>query len=119
MNTSFDMYASPTVITVPINRLPTLGLILSEAPMTHQVFVKNCQEETAVSKIDKWRSLIRNSVVRSENSKPLRCIRDFIDHVAQERRNYEPKVENRFAKPAIRCDEATDTLQLHFDQFAI
>jgi hypothetical protein len=116
MHTSFDMYASPTVITVPINRLPTLGLILTETPTTQQVFVKNCQEGTAVSKINKWRSLIRNSVVRSVNNKPVRCIRDFIDHVATARRNYEPKVEIRFARPAIRCDDATDILQLHFDQ---
>ena len=48
LNISFDMYANPTVVNIPINRLPTLGLILSETPMTNQVFVKNCQEGTAV-----------------------------------------------------------------------
>ena len=37
LNVSFDMYATPTVISIPINRLPTLGLILSETPMTNQV----------------------------------------------------------------------------------
>ena len=116
MNVSFDMYAAPTVVTVPVNRLPTLGLILSEAPTTSQVFVKNCQEGTAVSKINKWRSLIRNSVVRSVNNKPVRTIQDFIEHIAEARRNHQPKVQIRFAKPAIRCDEATDILQLRFDQ---
>ena len=110
------MYAAPTVVTVPINRLPTLGLILSEVPKTNQVFVKNCQEGTAVSKINKWRSMIRNSVVRSVNNKPVRTIKDFVEHIAHARKNHEPKVEIRFAKPAIRCDEATDILQLHFDQ---
>ena len=116
MDNSFDMYAAPTVITVPINRLPTLGLILSDAPTTNQVFVKNCQEGTAVSKINKWRSTIRNSVVRSVNNKPVRCISDFIEHVSTARRNHDAKVEIRFAKPATRCDEETDILQLHFDQ---
>ena len=71
MHASFDMYATPTVLHIPLNRLPTLGLILSEAPGTSQVFVKNCQEGTAVSKMNKRRSLIRNSVVRSVNNKPV------------------------------------------------
>ena len=57
IDASFDMYAAPTVLHVPMNRLPTLGLILSEVPGTGQVFVKNCQEGTAVSKMNKWRSL--------------------------------------------------------------
>ena len=41
MDISFDMYAAPTVIMVPINRLPTLGLILAESPTTSQFF---CQK---------------------------------------------------------------------------
>lgn len=109
------MYATPAVISIRINRLPTLGLILSETPMTNQVFVKNCQEGTAVSKMRRWRSLIRISVVRSANNKPVKTIQDFIDHVAQARRSHEAKVVIRFAKPAVRSDEETNILQLHFD----
>ena len=113
---SFDMYATPTVVQVPINRLPTLGLILSETPTTNQVFVKSCQEGTAVSKLHKWRSMIRNSVVRSVNNKQVRSIQDFVEYVAQARRNHQAKVEIRFAKPAVRVDDDTEILQLHFDQ---
>ena len=117
LDASFDMYAAPTILTIPINRLPTLGLILSEAPNTSQVFVENCQEGTAVSKMSRWRSLIRNSVLRSVNNIPVRCIQDFlVDAVAQARRNHEVKVQIRFAKPAVRLNEGNDILQLHFDQ---
>ena len=101
MDASFDMYSAPTILSVPINRLPSLGLILSEAPYTSQVFVKNCQEGTAVSKISRWRSLIRNAVLRSVNNTLVQCIQDFIAAVAQARRNHDVKVTIRFAKPAI------------------
>ena len=92
LDASFDMYTTPTILTLPINCLPTLGLILYETPRTNQVFVKNCQEGTAASKVPKWKSLIRNSVVRSVNNVPVQCIKDFVDKVAQARRNYDAKV---------------------------
>ena len=42
---SFDMYTAPTVLHVPMNRLPMLGLILSEAPPgASQVFVKTVKK---------------------------------------------------------------------------
>ena len=112
------MYAAPTILTIPINWLPTLGLVLSEAPNTSQVFVKNCQEGTAVSKMSRWRSLIRNSVLRSVNNIPVRCIQDFVKAVAQARHNYayEVKVQIRLAKPTVRANAVNDILQLHFDQ---
>ena len=110
------MYSTPTILSIPIKRLPTLGFILSADPATNQVFVKNCREGTTVSRMHRWQSLIRNSVVRSVNNHPVKSIQDFIDHVAQARRSHDSKVEIRFAKPAVRSDEETDILQLHFDQ---
>ena len=116
LEASFDMYVAPTVLNIPMYCLPTLGLVLSESPGTAQVFVKTCQEGTAVSKMHRWRCLIRNSVVRMVNHKPVRCIQDLIDHVADARRTHHAKIEIMFAKPAIRLDTVTDILQLHFDQ---
>ena len=65
----------------------------------------------------RWRSLVRNSVVRSVNINPVKNIQDFIDHVEQVRRTHDgAKVEIRFTKPAVNTSEDTDILQLHFDQ---
>jgi hypothetical protein len=55
-------------------------------------------------------------VVRSVNNTPARSIQEFLDQMAQGRGDHQAKVEIRFEKPAVRSDESTEILQLHFDQ---
>ena len=62
--------------------------------------------------------MICNSVVRSVINKPVCSIQDFVEHVAQARRDHQAEVEIRFAKLAVRSDDMTDILQLHFDQLS-
>ena len=49
LDTSMDMYSPATILRIPINRLPTLGLLVQSDADTQKVFVQGCQEGTAAS----------------------------------------------------------------------
>ena len=116
LQSSTDMYSTPTVIKIPINNLPTLGLLTSTDEHTNRVYVTGCQEGTKLSRLPRWRSMIKHSVIRSVNDHVIRSKSDLIRHINKARIHRETHVEIRFAKPAV-TKLGTDTIpQLHFDQ---
>ena len=65
LQTSETIYTTPTRLTLPLNRLPTLGLILIDDAQLHHPVLHSCQEGTAASRIPRWRSTLRHSLLYS------------------------------------------------------
>ena len=116
MDTSMDMYATPTVLKIPMNNLPTLGLLTRTDDTARTVYVHGCQEGTKLSRLPRWRSMIKNSVIRSVNDHPIRSKADLIRRINTARINGDSTVTMRFAKPAVMKLGNEDIPQLHFDQ---
>ena len=80
-----DMYGAPTTLRVPINNLITLGILIDHDPSTTKVFVRGCQEGTHISRTPRWRSTIRNAVIRSVNNARVRSHQDLIRLIQEAR----------------------------------
>ena len=116
LDTSMDMYGPTTILRVPINALPTLGILVQTDQDSQKVFVKGCQEGTAVSRIPRWRTLIRNSVIRRVNNQPITSRSDMVSVISAARLRHEAFVTIAFAKIDVRVKDDDDIPQLHFDQ---
>ena len=116
LDSSTDMYSEPTEVIIPMNNLPTLGLLTTTDGTTNKVYVQGCQEGTKLSRIPRWRSMIKHSVVRSVNDHVVHSKADLIRYVQEARSARAPHVTIRFAKPAVTRLGNDDIPQLHFDQ---
>ena len=116
LQTDQSMYGPSTTLRIPLNRLPTLGLLLTEDADTGQVFVRGCQEGTYCYRISRWRSTIRNSVLRSIDTHPMRTDAQVQAYIRAARARQETHVNIAFAKIEVRIAEEDDIPQLHFDQ---
>ena len=117
LQTDSSMYGPPTTLCIPINRLPTLGLLLKEDTDTGQVFVRGCQEGTYCYRISRWRSTIRNPVLRSMDTHPIRTEEQQVKaFIIAARARRETHIHITFAKIEVRIDADDDIPQLHFDQ---
>ena len=125
MDTSMDMYATTTVLKIPMNNLPTLGLLtrMDDTARTVRLYIHGCQEGTKLSRLPRWRSMIKNSVIRSVNDHTIRSKADLIRHISQHRsiactKGNHLTVDIRFTKPAVmKLGRKNDDIpQLHFDQ---
>ncbi|KAI2502314.1 hypothetical protein MHU86_12118 [Fragilaria crotonensis] len=116
LDMSKDMYGKPITLTIPINRLPTLGFIVHMDTTTGQLFIKGCQDGTFCSRIPRWRSTIRNSVVRSLNSTRVRSRTHMVQLIQESRSQGRAHVTLILAKIAVRTNDDDEIPQLHFDQ---
>ena len=116
LDTDPSMYGSPTTLKIPMNRLPTLGLLLKEDMETGQIFVRGCQEGTHYYRISRWRSTIRNSVLRSIDQRAMRTEEQVKTYLATARANRATHVEVTFAKIEVPVADDDDIPRLHFDQ---
>ena len=117
LHSSTDMYSEPTILRIPpMNNLPTLGLLTRTDDNAQTVYVHGCQEGTKLSRLPRWRSMIKHSVVRSVNDNPVKSKMDLIRHITAARCKGDSHVEIRFAKPATTKLGNDDISQLHFDQ---
>ena len=85
LHSSTDVYTEPTVLRIPMNNLPTLGLQTRTDEITNAVYVHGCQEGTKLSRLPRWRSMIKNSVIRSVNNNVIRSNADLIQHITAAR----------------------------------
>ena len=72
MRESKSLYPNTVLITLPINRLPTLGLILYDDVTIDHPILRTCQEGTHAYRIPNWRSRIKGSVILRINDKITR-----------------------------------------------
>ena len=63
LQSSTDMYSDPTILRIPINQLPTLGLLTRTDDNARTVCVHRCQEGTKLSRLPRWRSMINKHPV--------------------------------------------------------
>ena len=115
---STDVYSEPTVLKITSNNLPTLGLLTkTDDDNTHAVYVHGCQERTKLSRLPRWRSMIKNSVIRSVNDKPIKTKAGLILHIITARCRRDTHAEIRFAKlVAVMKLGQEEIPQLYFDQ---
>ena len=116
LDTDSLMYGPPTTLRIPLNRLPTLGLLLREDSDTGQVFVRACQEGTYCYRISRRHSTIRNSVLRSIDDHQMRTEAQVKAYVTIARARRETHVQITFAKIEVRIEADEEIPQLHFDQ---
>ena len=116
LDSSTDMYSEPTVIVIPMNNLPTLGILTHTDDATSAVYVHGCQEGTKLSRVPRWRSTIKHSVIRSVDDQVVRNKADLIRFINEARCKRATHVTIRFVKPAITKLGTDDIPQLHFDQ---
>jgi ribosomal protein S12 len=114
--TDSSVYGPPMTLRIPLNRLPTLGILLKDDTETGQVFVRGCQEGTYCYRISRWRSTIRNSAMRFIDDIPVRNEAQVKAYVTTARARRETHVKITFAKIEVRIEEVEDIPQLHFDQ---
>jgi hypothetical protein len=116
LRSSTDMYSEPTILRIPMNQLPTLGLLTRTDDNARTVYVHGCQEGTKLSRLPRWRSMIKHSVIRSVNDHPVKSKADLIRHITAARCKGDTRVKIRFAKPAVTSLGNDEIPQLHFDQ---
>ena len=116
LQTSTDIYATPTVLRIPMNNLPTLGLLTRTDDNANTVYVHGCQEGTKLNRLPRWRSMIKHSVIRSVNDQRVRSKMDLIRHINDARCKGDTSVDIRFAKPAVMKIGSDEIPQLHVDQ---
>ena len=116
LQTSTDIYATPTVLRIPMNNIPTLGFLTRTDDNARTVYVHGCQEGTKLSRLPRWRSMIKHSVIRSVDNNPVKSKIDLIRHINAARSKGNTSVEIRFAKPVVMTLGNDEIPQLHFDQ---
>ena len=115
---SETIYTTPTHITLPMNRLPTLGLHLIDDAQLHHPVLHSCQEGTAASRIPRWRSTIRHSLLYSIQQHKIATRQDAIDCIQKLRTSLPPPTHLQlvFVQLDTTCIDNTGVPQLHFDQ---
>ena len=116
LTSSTDMYMEPTVINIPLNNLPTLGLLTRTDDTMKVVYVQGCQDGTKLSRLPRWRSMIKHSVIRTVDDHTIRSKEDLIRYINKARTTRATHVTITFAKPAVTKTGSNDMPQLHFDQ---
>ena len=110
-------YGTPVTLMIPLNCFPTLGFIVHMDDTTGQLIVKGCQAGSYCHRIPRWRSMIRNSVVRSVNSTRVRFRAHTVELIKATRSQGLHQVELIFAKIAVRTD--TDDQLRHLNELYI
>ena len=86
-------YGGPPIkVELPMNQLPTLGILLRDAPSRSSTTIYGCQAGTAVSKLPRWRSQLQAATIRRVDDNVIRTKTDFIAAVATLRQRRAPKV---------------------------
>ena len=117
MEPTLDMYQAPVTIPIPMNNLPTLGLLVKEDQSTETIIVTGCQEGTQISRSPKWRSTIRNSIIRTVDNVRVRTRKHLTQRVKDARERKATHVTVKFTKLAVTQHGNEDEIpQLHFDQ---
>ena len=113
---STTSYGPPIRIDLPMNQLPTLGLLLRDNSTHTRTIVFGCQEGTAVSKLPRWRSQIKDATVRTVADNPICSRTEFIGAITSLRRSRTPRVSIIVAKHEIPETDTLEIPQLHYDQ---
>ena len=116
MDQTMDMYAAPVTVCLAMNNLPTLGLLVRDDTATAKLYLQGCQDGTQASRISRWRSTIKNAVLRTADDTVIHTAADLTRHIATARARNATHVTFRFAKPAVTKIGEDDMPQLHFDQ---
>ena len=118
LHCSTDSYVPPIWISLPMNRLPTLGLILQDTPTNMNTLVIGCQEGTAASQLPRWRSMFKDArTIRSIGIQQIRNNAMFVATIASLRQSRTPQVHILLARhegPDLHTNP--DIPQLHYDQ---
>ena len=113
---SLTSYGPPITVDLPMNQLPTLGIILRDAPSQHNTTIQGCQEGTAASRLPRWRSQLQAATVRLVGDTPIRTRNDFIGAVATLRQRRATRVHIIVARHEIPLTHTLEIPQLHYDQ---
>ena len=107
-------FGPPIRIVLPMNQLPTLGLILQDTQTTTTVV--GCQEGTAASRLPRWRSQFKDATIRSVGAETVRDKATFAGVIATLRQRRTPLVHIILARHEVPELPIVDMPQLHYDQ---
>ena len=117
MEWSPQPYCAPVTVDLKMNRLPTLGLHVTADADTGLLYLQSCQEGTQASRIPRWRSMIRDAVLRRINGMPITTKTDFVTKIGVLRDHGHKNVTIEFAKvDSGTVNQHCDIPQMHFDQ---
>ena len=117
MRTDTNMFRPPRRVRLMINRLPTLGLLLTEdSQHGSTVYLHGCQEGTQASRLPRWRAEIRHAVLLSINHTRIHSLLDVSTALAHTRAAHESYADFTFARIEPRTHSDPDIPQLHYDQ---
>ena len=83
MEESQSVYTNPTTVQLPLNRLPTLGIILYDDPQLDHPIVRTCQEGTLAYRIPHWRSKLKGALLISMDNIPISSKSEAINHITR------------------------------------
>ena len=103
------------MIQLPMNQLPTLGILLRDTSPSSTV-IHGFHEGTAASKLPRWRSQLQQATVRTVEAHPIRSRQDFANTITTLRRRRTPKVTIIVARHEVPLSDTQAIPQLHYDQ---
>ena len=117
LDSSTDSYGPPIWISLPMNRLPTLGLVLQDTPTNMNMLVIGCQEGAAASRLPRWRSMFKDATIRIIGIQQIRNKAMFVARIASLRQRRTPQVHILLARHEVPdLHTNPDIPQLHYDQ---
>jgi Reverse transcriptase (RNA-dependent DNA polymerase) len=116
MQDSQSLYTDTVQVTLPLNRLPTLGLILYDDPHIDHPILRTCQEGTHAYRLPNWKSRIRGSIILRINDMITHTSSDVRQIITQLRDQKLPTATLTFATLEGATKDNTGVPQLHFDQ---
>jgi hypothetical protein len=116
MWTDTNMYRPPRTVRVGMNRLPTLGFLLSEDNQHGNVYLHGCQEGTSASRLPRWKAELRHAILLTVQNTRIHSLSDVTSALASARSAHQSYVDFTFARIEPRTQVDTDIPQLHYDQ---
>jgi hypothetical protein len=99
---------------------PLLGMgILPDKDNPTRMYLQNCNPNTPMSMIPRWRSRLRGAHIRSINDIPIHSIQDIKSIIHEQRQLRRPTVTIQMAKPLAPSMADHGVPQLHLDQLNV